>query len=63
MTEELLPCPCCGAKAILHHDTSSDYEHHWDWGVYCPSCGLGLECRYMKADAITDWNRRLHERI
>lgn len=60
-TEELLPCPCCGGRARVIQDTSSDYQKHWSWTVECTNCELGLEGRKEKEHAIRDWNRRQNE--
>lgn len=57
MSEALLPCPFCGAKAHFEID-----EGQWEW-IECESCcmqgnrGASLmeDCKPMLAEA---WNRR-----
>lgn len=59
---DLLPCPFCGGAAKLFHDTSSDYERQWTWGVICENddeCIGGGGYFAAKDGAIAAWNRRV----
>lgn len=62
----LKPCPFCGYEAKVSHDTSSDYERQWTWGVYCQrqwpnfeqECS-GSVCGFKtEVEAVTWWNKR-----
>lgn len=60
MTKELLPCPFCGSEAKIIHDTSSDYERQWTWGIECTSavCEARVNNYTSEDSAVTWWNRR-----
>lgn len=58
----LLPCPFCGHVARLLHDTHSDYERQWSWGVDCQNygeCEASLTGFASKEVAIAKWNSRV----
>lgn len=56
MTDQLLPCPCCGGEA--------DWDNMLDpigicFEVWCTQCEIRTEKQYLtKEDAFRDWNRR-----
>lgn len=57
MSEELKPCPTCGAMRGLYvlYD-----EHDMEWFVFCDNCKTSLRNEYndTRDDAISTWNRR-----
>lgn len=57
---ELLPCPLCGGKAILHADQLAVDPAPMYYTIYCPSCKLKLtKAGYMSdKEAIKVWNTR-----
>ncbi len=60
MDAELKPCPFCGGEASTRHDTSSDYESHWDWAAIClnEGCEAIIDCFSTETGAIKAWNTR-----
>jgi len=56
--DSLKPCPFCGSRAKLFHDTSSDYAEHWSWQVYCNNCGCGIEYQETAEIVTKKWNKR-----
>lgn len=52
MSDELLPCPCCGSVHVCKDSTYSDWCE-----ISCPTCGLEIGEK-QEADAIANWNRR-----
>lgn len=58
---DLLPCPFCGNSATIYHDTSSDHERQWTWGVNCDDwgdCGASITGAASRDAVIAVWNRR-----
>lgn len=56
-TDNLLPCPFCGAEAVI------DVEYNGidvTYGIHCPNCHCAnIETgTYKKQEAIAAWNRR-----
>lgn len=64
MTEGLLPCPCCGAKAKIGLVRRDDKPHRsladcFSWYVYCvddESCGMRIGRYNTLREAIDTWN-------
>lgn len=67
MTNELKPCPFCGAKAdVVHYQTALpdiDDELGEKWFVYCTNqdCGVGTSDWTDEREAVSVWNRRAGE--
>lgn len=57
MTEELLPCPCCGAPADYYEDFHGEGFMR---AVACTQCDRAAitVCQVAKEELITTWNRR-----
>lgn len=57
MSEELKPCPACGASRGLYvlYD-----EHDMEWFVFCDNCKTSIcnERNDKREDAVRTWNRR-----
>lgn len=57
MSEELKPCPACGASRGLYvlYD-----EHDMEWFVFCDNCKTSIcnEHNDKREDAVRTWNRR-----
>lgn len=57
MSEELKPCPRCGATRGLYvlYD-----EHDMEWFVFCDGCKTSLHNEYndTREEAVRIWNRR-----
>ncbi len=51
MTDELKPCPFCGAR-------DPDWFHVVYGEVNCGNCGAVGPCELTDAEAIAAWNRR-----
>lgn len=66
-TDELLPCPFCGAKAkVMVLDLDPIYEGRQIWGVWCEDDlneeyehGHFIDNYASKEEAIAAWNRRV----
>lgn len=64
--EELLPCPFCGAMAIIflcgsgYPDPHNPSDEDGDvYTVKCDCCGMGnLEYFHSPKEALQAWNRR-----
>ena len=56
---DILPCPCCGNKALAGEDTNGDYQRHWEVWIECTKCGLMITRQY-DVDVITLWNKRVN---
>lgn len=56
----LLPCPFCAAPGQMHHDTSSDYESHWEYHGRCSDMDCWGDSGGAKTpeEAAALWNRR-----
>lgn len=66
---DILPCPCCGGKALHYYCTSSGHNL---WGnktfmagekvdhsiVKCLKCGLQTKVYSTENGAVNSWNRR-----
>ena len=56
MSEKLKPCPFCGSEN-LYIDSGEFFR---EYEIRCTKCG-GRICWFdTKAEAITAWNRRVH---
>lgn len=76
MTEQLKPCPFCGAnvrikkKLLLRGSLGS--PNHYRYKIYCHKCGcrirlegndtFGQTNEEAKANAIKAWNRRAYDK-
>ncbi len=62
--EELLPCPRCGAKAIVINQYRQDPKttvpcNIIDYGIQCNECPLMIPINYGREQAIKIWNERI----
>jgi hypothetical protein len=69
MTQELKPCPFCGAEAVLTDHEPHDHspalvaltgvpaKHPGSWTVECVACSCGM-IHGAREEAIAAWNRR-----
>lgn len=69
MTQELKPCPFCGADAVLTEHEPHDHspglvaltgipaKHPGSWTVECVACSCGM-IHGAREEAIAAWNRR-----
>ena len=51
---ELLPCPFCGAGAMVEYDSIYPFEHI----VFCGDCGVMTGVSEDKKVAFKEWNTR-----
>jgi hypothetical protein len=70
VVDVIRPCPFCGSRAELIHDTTSDYSQHHSWEVVCTDpnywqqspddsrecCGISGPNRKTREAAIAAWN-------
>lgn len=55
MTEQLKPCPFCGAHAQLFENNDKEKTCY----IECMCCFVRTDDYYDKKYLITDWNRRV----
>lgn len=65
-TEELKPCPFCGAKAEVHDCGEFDNEslnvtYSGKSGVHCTECSIATLPYDNEQEAIEAWNRRAEQ--
>ncbi len=61
LSEELLPCPFCGAKKAgggSEHWTDESGVGHAEYGVSCGECWASTDVYPRQEEAIEAWNRR-----
>lgn len=60
MTDELKPCPFCGAEAGTNErtDVQASPDAYNSWMVLCGNCGCATSGDESHDDAIATWNRR-----
>ena len=51
---ELLPCPFCGADAMIEYDTINPFEY----AVFCGDCGVMTTTSEDENIARREWNHR-----
>ena len=51
---ELLPCPCCGGKAVPEHEQLTP-----EWFIRCEVCDLNSRLGDSYAEVAALWNRRV----
>lgn len=57
---ELLPCPFCGAPAIIEDQPSYSQaaNTYFRFRAWCNDCCFGLDWHAYEAEAIAAWNTR-----
>ena len=53
MSEELKPCPFCGATFLGVQPGG--------WWVWCENCGAEGPAKHTREESIAAWNRRVKE--
>ena len=53
-----LPCPFCGAGAVVDCDASYGF-----WSVRCRSCRCRTALTRPRTEAVAAWNRRIPPRV
>ena len=64
MNKELKPCPFCGGKAVINHDTMFGSDNPTEYyRVYCTNdeCSMGCPDALFDSEEeiIKDWNTRI----
>jgi hypothetical protein len=60
MSDELKPCPLCGARSYVDRDPFDKSEYRDSWVVVCQWCGLLLPPD-SRENNIKRWNTRRHQ--